>query len=145
MLFKKKKLKDRKIGKFLRQHAPDILDEISDVIPDMGALKILSNIIEKRSVMSDDNKTLALDMITDESLELKNAPMKTVKDIFRSKKFWYTIAGLGSMFLALILDVPEEQLTEVLVSIIGLFGSLIVSQGIADKGKEAEKIKAENK
>lgn len=139
----KKKFKDRKIGKFLKKHAPDILDEISDVVPDFGALKVLGNIIEKRSALSDQEKTEALDLITLESIELKKAPMKTPKDILKSKKFWYLVAGLISMFLATKLDIPEEYLTETIFSIAILFVALIGGQGLADIGKEAYKIKDE--
>jgi len=102
----RKRFKDRKIGKFLKEHAPDILDEVSEVVPDFGALKLLSNIIEKRSAMSDEKKTEALGLITLESLELKQAPMKTPKDILKSKKFWYLVSGLVSLFVALKVDIP---------------------------------------
>lgn len=145
MRLRKKKFKDSKIGKFLSKYAPDILDEISEVVPDFGALKILGNIIEKRSAMSDDQKNEAFELIKLEKESIKNNPMNTPKDIVKSKKFWYAVAGILAMFIAPHTNVPEEQLTELLIMIGVVTAALIGGQGIADSGKEAEKIKGDNK
>ena len=139
----KKKFKDRKIGKFLKEHAPDILNEISDVVPDLGALKILSKIIDKRSAMSDDKIKEAQNLIKLESIKIKEDPMNTPKDILKSKKFWYAVAGIISMFVATKVNLPEEQLTEIIISIAVIFAALIGGQGLADAGKEAQKIRYE--
>ena len=39
----KKKLRDTKIGKFLKEKAPKVLDAIGDILPSNGALGIIRN------------------------------------------------------------------------------------------------------
>ena len=41
-----KKLKDTKLGAWLREKAPQVLDKVGDVLPDEGALGIVKNLIE---------------------------------------------------------------------------------------------------
>ena len=45
-----KKIKDTKIGAFLKNKAPDILQAVSGILPDKGGLGIVKNLIS-----SDDN------------------------------------------------------------------------------------------
>ena len=40
-----KKLKDTKLGAWLREKAPNVLDKVGDVLPDEGALGIVKNLI----------------------------------------------------------------------------------------------------
>ena len=40
-----KKLKDTKLGAWLREKAPKVLDKVGDVLPDEGALGIVKNLI----------------------------------------------------------------------------------------------------
>ncbi|HEY3403891.1 MAG TPA: hypothetical protein VGK59_10920 [Ohtaekwangia sp.] len=44
----KKKFKDTKVGKFLQEKVPDVLDIVADVLPDQGALGIVKNILDKK-------------------------------------------------------------------------------------------------
>ena len=41
-----KKLKDTKLGRWLREKAPEVLDKVGDVLPDEGALGIVKNLID---------------------------------------------------------------------------------------------------
>ncbi len=58
-------------------------------------------------------------------------------DIFKSKKFWTMVIGLAALLLNHYMDVAPE-LTEEMAGIIMAY---VIGQGIADKGKEAEKMK----
>lgn len=61
--------------------------------------------------------------------------MKALKSLLGSKKFWMTIVGsiiVSSMSAA---GIPYD----VLVIIAGLFGTNVVSQGMADFGKNSTK------
>lgn len=42
----KKKFKDTKVGKFLSEHAPDVLDVAGGVLPDAGVLSAISRMIQ---------------------------------------------------------------------------------------------------
>ncbi len=42
-----KKLKDTKVGQWLRERAPSVLDVVGDVLPDHGVLGIVKNLVDK--------------------------------------------------------------------------------------------------
>ena len=64
-----------------------------------------------------------------------------MKNIIKSKKFWYAIGGILAMLISPKLGVPEAQLSEVIVMIGVVVTGLIGGQGLSDLGKEAKKIK----
>ena len=52
----KKPFNKTKLGKFLKETAPSILDVIGNVLPDRGILGIVKNLIDKDGNMSADDK-----------------------------------------------------------------------------------------
>ena len=50
------KIKDSKIGKFLADKVPHVLDIVGDVLPDKGALGIVKNIIDKEPDLTAEEK-----------------------------------------------------------------------------------------
>ena len=44
---KKKKIKDTKLGSWLKSKAPKVLDVVGDLLPDSGGLGVVKNLIEK--------------------------------------------------------------------------------------------------
>jgi hypothetical protein len=42
-----KKLRDTKVGQWLREKAPSVLDVVGDVLPDRGVLGIVKNLVDK--------------------------------------------------------------------------------------------------
>lgn len=55
----KKPFSKTKLGKFLKETAPSILDVIGNVLPDKGILGIVKNLIDKDDNMSADEKSEA--------------------------------------------------------------------------------------
>lgn len=43
----KKKLKDTKVGQWLREKAPSVLDVVGDALPDRGVLGVVKNLVDK--------------------------------------------------------------------------------------------------
>jgi len=43
----RKKIKDTKLGKWLRDKAPNILDTVGDLLPDSGGLGVVKNLLDK--------------------------------------------------------------------------------------------------
>ena len=52
----KKKLKDTKIGKFLKEKAPAVLDKIGDILPSNGTLGIIKNVISQQPDLTAEEK-----------------------------------------------------------------------------------------
>lgn len=66
---------------------------------------------------------------------------ETLKQLFTSKKFLATLAGvIITLFAKVGLDVDNETAA----MIVGLIGSFVVSQGIADNGKEKAKLESQS-
>ena len=57
--------------------------------------------------------------------------------IFKSKKFWMACVGIVAMVVSSFIPAITE---EMIMGIAGIIISYIIGQGIADNGKEAEKI-----
>ena len=51
-----KQLKDTKIGKFLAEKAPDVLDVAGSLLPDAGLLGVVKNLIDKDSNLTSEDK-----------------------------------------------------------------------------------------
>tara|TARA_R100000388_G_scaffold38290_1_gene29608 strand:- start:1758 stop:2198 length:441 start_codon:yes stop_codon:yes gene_type:complete len=44
----RKKIKDTKLGQWLRSKAPDVLDTVADLLPDQGGLGVVKNLLDKK-------------------------------------------------------------------------------------------------
>jgi len=114
----KKKFKDTKLGKFLKDKAPNILDKVGEFLPDSGALGIVKNIIDQDTEISPEDKAKALDLLEVElrafSLEVedrKDARQLFKEDSLLQKVFsivFLVSYGALSLYLLKILATPEE-------------------------------------
>ena len=62
----KKPFKETKLGIFLADKAPKILDTVGDLLPDKGALGIVKNLIDKDPKLSAEDKAEALRLANEE-------------------------------------------------------------------------------
>ncbi|MDE2645281.1 MAG: hypothetical protein OXI05_05530 [Bacteroidota bacterium] len=63
---------------------------------------------------------------------------RPLRDLFKSKKAIATIMGLLVTLLEGVgLDIPQDTL----VAVVGLIAVYVVGQGVADHGKEKEKVR----
>ena len=46
----RKKLRDTKVGVWLREKAPEVLDVVGDLLPEKGALGVIKNLLDKPGV-----------------------------------------------------------------------------------------------
>lgn len=44
----RKKIKDTKLGQWLKDKAPDVLDTVADLLPDQGGLGVVKNLLDKK-------------------------------------------------------------------------------------------------
>lgn len=137
----KKKFKDTKIGIFLKDKAPHIIDIVGDVLPDKGALGILKNIIDRDNTLDNNDKMLIKREVQLVLFEQVFNTSKNMKSILTSKKFYYAVAGVIAVLIAANSGIPENAITETIVSIAIVITALITGQGLADFGKEKEKLK----
>jgi len=67
----KKKFKETKVGMFLKEKAPKILDTIGDVLPNNGVYGVVKNLISQDEEMDAADKDLALKMIDQDIAEMQ--------------------------------------------------------------------------
>lgn len=56
-----KKLKDTKVGMWLREKAPSVLDVVGDVLPDQGVLGIVKNLVDKDPTLDSESFKAVMD------------------------------------------------------------------------------------
>lgn len=68
----RKKFKDTKVGVFLKEKAPKILDSIGDILPDQGAFGVVKNLISKDENLPPEDKETALKLLDLDIQEMQN-------------------------------------------------------------------------
>lgn len=68
----KKKFKDTKVGIFLKEKAPKILDSIGDVLPNNGVYGVVKNLISQDDKITPKDKELALKLIDQDIAEMNS-------------------------------------------------------------------------
>lgn len=97
---KDKKIKDTKLGAWLKSKAPNVLDTVGNLLPDRGALGIVKNLIDKDP-----------DVNTDEGVAMVDAEIEFQKNVTERWK-----ADMGS-------DVKLAKLIRpiTLIALMGMF------------------------
>jgi len=57
----KKKIRDTKLGEWLRDKAPNILDTVGDLLPEQGALGLVKNLLDKEPGISPEEAKARVD------------------------------------------------------------------------------------
>jgi hypothetical protein len=57
----KKKIKDTKLGKWLKEKAPKVLETVGDLLPDNGALGVVKNLLDKEPDVSPEEARAMVD------------------------------------------------------------------------------------
>lgn len=134
----KKKLKDTKLGQFLKDKAPKVLDIVGDVLPSSGTLGIVKNIISKDPDLTPEEK----DQIHQEVVELyklevddRDSAREREVELAKSGKFdlMFNLTGLVGLtcfsflvYAIVYLQVPEHN-KEIWIHLIGVTEGIVLS------------------
>ena len=69
---KKKKFKETKVGIFLKEKAPTILNTVGEFLPDQGGIGIVKNLISGDSTINPKDKETALKLLDKDIAEMNN-------------------------------------------------------------------------
>jgi|TARA_R100000149_G_C5849377_1_gene118637 hypothetical protein len=134
----KTKLKDTKVGQFLKTKAPKILDVIGDVLPDSGSLGIVKNLISKDPDLTPEEKAeLHAQVVEVYKLEVEDRDSARNREIevAKVKKFDLMfnltgIVGLASfsflVYAIVYLNIPENN-KEIWIHLIGITEGITIS------------------
>ena len=134
----KKKLKDTKLGQFLKDKAPKVLDIVGDVLPSSGTLGIVKNIISKDPDLTPEEK----DQLHQQVVELyklevddRDSAREREVELAKSGKFdlMFNLTGLVGLtcfsflvYAIVYLQVPENN-KEIWIHLIGVTEGIVLS------------------
>ena len=146
-----KKFKDTKVGKFLKEKAPGILDHVGDVLPDKGVLGIIKNLIDKDEKMLPQDKETAMALLNQETIEMQEVTKRWSSDMNSDSWLSKNTRPLALIFLTiattLMIIVDSTGLNfEVKNGWVALLETLLVTVYVAYFGSRgAEKFKSISK
>ena len=77
----RKKFKDTKVGVFLKEKAPKILDGIGDILPDNGVYGVVKNLISSDEQLAPEDKEMALKLLDLDISEMDNISKRWDSDM----------------------------------------------------------------
>ena len=134
---KKKKIKDTKLGIWLKEKAPDILGIVGDLLPDSGALGVVKNLLDKDDSVDPEE---AQRMIDAEVLFQGNVTERWKADMSSDIKLakYIMVIFLGAM-VADSIDIWDFNVKESYVSLLEIL--MLTAFGAYFAGRSLEKIK----
>jgi hypothetical protein len=146
-----KKFKDTRVGKFLKEKAPGILDQVGNVLPDKGVLGIVKNLIDKDPTLPPQDKETAMALLQQDNIEMQEVTKRCTSDMESDSWLSKNTRPLALIFLTivttLIIIVDSTGLNfEVKHSWVMLLETLLVTVYVAYFGSRgAEKFKSISK
>jgi hypothetical protein len=142
----KKKLSETKVGMFLKEKAPNILDAVGDVLPSQGVYGIVKNILQKDIKMHPRDREQALKLLDMDVQEMNNVSNRWVSDMKSDSWLSKNTRPLTLIYLTLaatiliILD-SFHTLFDVETAWVDLLKTLLVTVYVAYFGSRgAEKV-----
>ena len=97
-----KKFKDTKVGKFLSEKAPGIIESVGDVLPDKGVLGIVKNLIDKDKSLPPQDKETALALLNQDTIEMQEVTKRWSSDMVSDSWLSKNTRPLALIYLTII-------------------------------------------
>ena len=133
-----KKFKDTKLGKFLKDKAPNILNIVGTALPDKGVLGIVKNLVDVEPNLTPEEKQQLHKQVT-ELYELEVADRDSARkrevEIAKVRKFDFMfnltgLVGLGTfvflVYCIVYITIPESN-EKTFYTLIGLCEGIVLS------------------
>lgn len=142
---KKKKFKDTKVGIFLREKAPKILDTVGEFLPDQGGLGIVKNLISSDDNIEPKDKEMALKLLEQDIAEMENISNRWASDMTSDSWLSKNTRPLTLIYLTLCMTIFIVLDSTVILEInngwVSLLEALLITVYVAYFGSRgAEKI-----
>ncbi len=141
----RKKFKETKIGAFLKNKAPKILDGIGDVLPDNGAFGIVKNLISSDKNIGPEDKEMALKLLDQDIAEMNNISSRWASDMKSDSWLSKNTRPMTLIYLTLAMTIfivlDSTVLLEIKTGWVSLLEALLITVYVAYFGSRgAEKI-----
>jgi len=141
----KKKFKETKIGSFLSNKAPNILNAIGDVLPDDGAFGVVKNLISSDNSLGPEDKEMAMKLLEQDIAEMKEVSSRWRSDMKSDSWLSKNTRPMALIFLTLAMTIfivlDSTVLLEIKTGWVSLMEALLITVYVAYFGSRgAEKI-----
>ncbi len=141
----KKRFKDTKIGAFLKNKAPKILNAVGDILPDNGAYGIVKNLITSDKSIKAADKDMALKLLEQDIAEMNNISERWASDMKSDSWLSKNTRPMTLIFLTLAMTIfivlDSTILLEIKDGWVSLLEALLLTVYVAYFGSRgAEKI-----
>ena len=148
----KKKFNETKIGAFLANKAPKVLQALGDVLPNQGTLGVVKNLISSDNKIKAADKEMAMKLIEQDLTEMENVSKRWSSDMKSDSWLSKNTRPLTLIYLTLasttlmILDSFHSILFSIDTAWVELLKTLLITVYVAYFGSRgAEKITKINK
>ena len=141
----KKKFKETKVGVFLKEKAPAILDTVGEFLPDQGGLGIVKNLITSDNTIEPKDKETALKLLDQDIAEMGNISERWASDMKSDSWLSKNTRPMTLIFLTLAMTIfivlDSTILLEIKDGWVSLLEALLITVYVAYFGSRgAEKI-----
>lgn len=141
----RKKFKETKVGIFLKEKAPAILDTVGEFLPDQGGLGIVKNLISGDSSIEPKDKETALKLLDQDIAEMNNVSERWVSDMKSDSWLSKNTRPMTLIYLTLAMTIfivlDSTVLLEIKTGWVSLLEALLITVYVAYFGSRgAEKI-----
>jgi len=142
---KKKKFKETKVGVFLKEKAPNILNTVGEFLPDQGGLGIVKNLISGDTSIEPRDKETALKLLDQDIAEMNNISERWASDMKSDSWLSKNTRPMTLIFLTLAMTIfiilDSTVLLEIKTGWVSLLEALLITVYVAYFGSRgAEKI-----
>ena len=131
-----KQLKDTKIGKFLAEKAPDVLDVAGSLLPDAGLLGVVKNLIDKDSNLTpEDKEQIHQQLVELYKLEVEDrnsARQREVEMVKAGSEDWMmNVTGIIGLFCFVfivyaVVYIPQVLENELFIHLMGMVEGVVI-------------------
>ena len=141
----KKKFKETKVGVFLKEKAPSILDTVGEFLPDQGGLGIVKNLITSDNTIEPKDKETALKLLDQDIAEMGNISERWASDMKSDSWLSKNTRPMTLIFLTLAMTIfiilDSTVLLEIKTGWVSLLEALLITVYVAYfASRGAEKI-----
>ena len=137
----RKKFKDTKVGQFLKEKSPKILDVVGDILPDSGALGVAKNLINMAEDLTQEEKDNLIveinEMLEVAKIEFEDRHSARTREIeiakLHNRDFMFIITGLVGLiafcfivYAIAFIQVPDTN-KEIWIHLIGITEGVVLS------------------
>ena len=141
----KKKFKETKVGAFLKEKAPKILDGIGDILPDNGAFGMVKNLISSDDSIGPEDKEMALKLLEQDIAEMNNVSSRWSSDMKSDSWLSKNTRPMTLIYLTIVMSILIVLDSTLLLTVkegwVSLLEALLITVYVAYFGSRgAEKI-----